>query len=59
MLTTQDRAYNVMSQIYLIRKQLPDNFDPWQVGYDYIIEDMKRFGHKMPDAMPWYVSTKI
>jgi hypothetical protein len=59
MLTTQDRAYNVMSQIYLIRKQLPDNFDPWQVGYDYIFEDMKRFGHKMPDAMPWYMSTKI
>ena len=59
MLTTQARAYNVMSQVYLIRKQLPDNFDPWQVGYDYIFEDMKRFGHKMPDAMPWYMSTKI
>ena len=59
MLTAQDRAYNVMSQVYLIRKQLPDNFDPWQVGYDYIFEDMKRFGHKMPDAMPWYMSTKI
>jgi len=58
-LNTQDRAYNVMSQVYLIRKQLPDNFDPWQVGYDYIIEDMKRFGHKkMPDAMPWYLTTK-
>ena len=58
LLTTQDRAYNVMSQVYLIRKQLEGNFDPWQVGHDYIFEDMKRFGHKMPDAMPWYMSTK-
>jgi len=57
-LATPDRAYNVLSQIYLIRKQLEGNFDPWQVGYDYIFEDMKRFGHKMPDAMPWYMSTK-
>ena len=58
LLTTQDRAYNVMSQVYLIRKQLEGNFDPWQVGHDYIFEDMKRFGHKMPDAMPWYMNTK-
>ena len=58
MLTTRERAYNVMGQLYLIRKDLGTNFDPWQVGYDYIFEDMKRFGHKMPDAMPWYLTTK-
>jgi len=54
----RQQTYNVHSQIYLIRKHLDDPFDPWQVGYDYISTEVSKFGHKMPDAMPWYLTTK-
>jgi len=52
------RTYNIFVQIYLIRKHLDEPFDPWQVGYDYIAAEVRRVGHKMPDAMPWYLTTK-
>lgn len=48
-------ANNVMCQIYLIRKHY-DQVDPWQVGLDYILSYEKQ--HKMPNAVPWYLSTK-
>ena len=57
-LKDSQRAYNVHSQIYLIRKHLDEPFDPWQVGYDYLSTENKKFGHKMPDAIPWYLTTK-
>lgn len=46
---------NVMCQIYLVRKTY-DVVDPWQVGYDYITSYPKQW--KMPNALPWYISTK-
>lgn len=48
-------AVNVFCQIYLVRKTY-DVVDPWQVGYDYIASYRKQW--KMPDALPWYISTK-
>jgi len=52
------QTYNVYSQIYLIRKHQDDPIDPWQVGYDYLSAEIKKYGRKMPDAMPWYLTTK-
>jgi hypothetical protein len=49
------RANNVYCQIYLVRKTY-DKIDPWQVGLDYITSYKKQW--KMPDAIPWYMSTK-
>lgn len=48
-------ANNVMSQIYLVRKDY-DVVDPWQVGYDYVASYPKQW--KMPNALPWYISTR-
>lgn len=48
-------ANNVMCQIYLVRKHY-DEVDPWQIGYDYIASYPKQW--KMPDALPWYMSTR-
>ena len=48
-------ANNVLCQIYLVRKTY-DIVDPWQVGLDYILSYRKQ--HKMPDAVPWYLSTR-
>ena len=48
-------AFNVFCQIYLVRKSY-DQVDPWQVGFDYISSYKKQY--KMPDALPWYMSTK-
>ena len=48
----------LMHENDLIRKHLDDPFDPWQVGYDYISTEVSKFVHKMPDAMPWYLTTK-
>ena len=50
------RANNVYCQIYLVRKTY-DKVDPWQVGLDYIMSYKKQW--KMPNALPWYMSTKI
>lgn len=48
-------AVNVFCQIYLVRRHY-DQVDPWQVGLDYIQSYKKQW--KMPDALPWYLSTK-
>jgi hypothetical protein len=58
-LKENSNSFNIMCQIYLVRKTYEKGFDPWQVGYDYLTTYVQRGkGHKMPDALPWYMSKK-